>query len=87
MVLIPSHAVPSLSLPLISSGSTDDLALGTGVGGRFSLVIFYRGLHCPVCCKQLAEVRRRLDELKDAGIGRIVAVSMENEERSLALVE
>ena len=87
MVLIPSHPVPSLSLPLISGGSTDDLALGTGVDGRFSLVIFYRGLHCPVCRKQLAEVRRRLDELKDAGIGRVVAVSMENEERSLAVVE
>lgn len=87
MVLIPSRPVPPLSLPLSSGGSTDDLVLGTGVDGRFSLVIFYRGLHCPVCRKQLSEVRRRRDELTDAGIGRVVAVSMENAERSLAVVE
>jgi peroxiredoxin len=30
---------------LTTEGSTDDLYLGTGEGGRFTLDVFYRGLH------------------------------------------
>ncbi len=87
MTLIPSSQTPNLSLPLTAGGSTDDLSLGSGVDGRFTLVLFFRGLHCPVCRKQLSEVERRLDEIHSAGVGRVVAVSMESAERSAELVE
>jgi peroxiredoxin len=62
---------------LVGGGSTEDLKLGTGAGGRFSLIVFYRGLHCPICRKQLAEIDKRIVDLKAAGIGPVVAVSME----------
>lgn len=87
MTLTPTQAAPELSLPLTGGGSTDDLALGRGVDGRFSLVLFFRGLHCPVCRKQLSELDGRLDDLREAGVGRVVAVSMETQERSSRLVE
>ncbi len=87
MALTPTHSAPSLSLQLTDGGTTDDLKLGTGVNGRFSLVVFFRGLHCPVCRKQLAELDRRLDDLHEAGVGRVVAVSMESAERSAQLVQ
>ena len=87
MSLTPTHPAPSLSLPLSGGGSTDDLKLGTGVDGRFSLVLFFRGLHCPVCRKQVAEIDRRLADLREAGLGRVVAVSMETDERSAQLVD
>lgn len=87
MTLKPTQPAPALSLPLTSGGSTDDLALGTGADGRFTLVVFFRGLHCPICRKQLSEIDRRLGDLRDAGIGRIVAVSMETPERSAELVD
>lgn len=87
MTLTPTHTAPSLSLPLTGGGSTDDLELGTGADGRFSLVVFFRGLHCPVCRKQLAELDRRLDDLRGAGVGRVLAVSMESAERSAQLVQ
>ena len=87
MTITPTTQTPRLSLPLTGGGSTDDLALGTGADGRFSLVVFFRGLHCPVCRGQLNEIDRRVDELREAGIGRVVAVSMETAERSEALVE
>lgn len=87
MTLIPGSKVPGLSLPLTRGGFTDDLSLGSGADGRFTLVLFFRGLHCPVCRKQLSEVNRRLDEIRLAGIGRVVAVSMETAERSAELVE
>ena len=87
MTLTPTATAPALSLPLTSGGTTDDLRLGTGADGRFSLVVFFRGLHCPVCRKQLTELDGRIAELREAGVGRVVAVSMEDAERSAALVE
>ncbi len=87
MRLTPTTQTPQLSLPLTAGGSTDDLKLGAGVDGRFTLVVFFRGLHCPVCRKQLSELDRRINDLREAGIGRVVAVSMETKERSAQLVE
>jgi len=78
--------VPILALPLTAGGTTGDLRLGTGAGGRFSLVVFFRGLHCPVCCTQLSELDHRLGELNDAGVGQVVAVSMETPERAAHVV-
>jgi len=48
MTLTPMSKAPNLFLPLTTGGSTDELALGAGVDGRFTLVLFFRGLHCPV---------------------------------------
>ncbi|MBW8172966.1 redoxin domain-containing protein [Ornithinimicrobium sp. Arc0846-15] len=87
MTLIPTQQVPALDLPLNGGGSTTDLNLGTGADGRFTMVVFYRGLHCPVCRKQLGEINRRLDDLTEAGVGRIVAVSMEDQARSASVSE
>jgi peroxiredoxin len=80
MTLTPTQTAPALSLPLTGGGST-------GAEGRFSLVVFFRGLHCPVCRKQLGELDRRLGDLREAGVGRVVAVSMETLERSAQLVQ
>lgn len=87
MQIKPGTLPPRLSLPLTSGGSTDDLYLGTGEGGRFTLVVFYRGLHCPVCRRQLSELDKRLDELRNVGVGRVIAVSMESAERSTEVVQ
>lgn len=87
MTLTPTQPAPVLSLPLTGGGDTHDLGLGTGADGRFSLVVFFRGLHCPVCRKQLSELDRRLDEVRAAGVGRVVAISMETPERSAQLVQ
>lgn len=87
MTLQPTGPVPTLDLPITGGGSTDDLELGSGVDGRFTLVVFFRGLHCPVCRGQLSEINRRRDEFTEAGIGRVVAVSMETAERSAEIVD
>jgi len=83
----PGTLPPRLALALTGGGSTEDLFLGSGEGGRFTLVVFYRGLHCPVCRRQLAELDKRLDDLRAVGVGRVVAVSMESAERSQQVVE
>ncbi|GAC1500079.1 MAG: peroxiredoxin-like family protein [Pseudarthrobacter sp.] len=86
MALIPTQTAPNLDLPLVGGRTTDDLKLGTGNGGRFSMVVFYRGLHCPICRKQLTEIDKRIQDLNAAGIGQVVAVSMETAERSTRIV-
>jgi hypothetical protein len=43
MTHVPPQSAPALSLKLIDSGTADVLKLGTGIGGRFSLIVFYRG--------------------------------------------
>ncbi|WP_426999213.1 redoxin domain-containing protein [Pseudarthrobacter sp. N5] len=86
MTLLPTQRSPALSLPLVGGGTADDLNLGRGATGRFRLVVFFRGLHCPICRKQLSEIDRRLEDLHAAGIGQVVAVSMETAERSAEIV-
>ena len=47
----------------------------------FTLVLFYRGLHCPKCKDQLLDAQSRLDDFASRGVD-VVAVSMDSEERA-----
>lgn len=48
--------------------------------------MYFRGIHCPVCRRQLSELNKRLGELSDVDVGKTVAVSMESAERSNEVV-
>ena len=50
------------------------------------MVVFFRGLHCPVCRAQLSELERRLGELEERGID-VIAVSGETLERTSHLAQ
>lgn len=77
----PRQPAPALTVPLLS-GETFDLAARSPE--HFTMVVFFRGLHCPVCQGQLRELDRRLGELAERGI-EVVAVSGETEERTQQL--
>ncbi len=47
----------------------------------WSLVVVYRGYHCPVCKKQLKTLSGQLSDFAEAGVA-VVAVSMDSEERA-----
>jgi peroxiredoxin len=47
----------------------------------FTMIVFFRGLHCPVCRAQLSELERGLDELDSRGID-VTAVSGATRERT-----
>ncbi|MEM7641880.1 MAG: redoxin family protein [Pseudomonadota bacterium] len=71
-------AAPALRFPLVT-GDTFDLTAETP--DHFTLVIFYRGLHCPLCRRQIeTDVAPNLDKLAATGVG-AVAVSMDEEDR------
>ncbi len=74
----PRERAPELELPLVGGGT---FHLGDRRPERFTMIVFNRGLHCPVCQAQLREFDRRLDELTERGI-EVVSVSGENAERA-----
>lgn len=81
--LIPRHPVPSLNVPLVGGGR---YVLGAHPGEHFDLIVFYRGLHCPICAKYLLELERLSPEFHARGV-KVLAVSSDDEARGQAMSE
>ncbi|KRB69317.1 peroxiredoxin-like family protein [Noviherbaspirillum sp. Root189] len=81
-MLIPRQPVPSLSVETVAHGHFD---LSTRSAARFTMVVFYRGLHCPICAKYLSELERLVPEFEQRGVA-VIAISSDNEERAAAMV-
>ena len=81
--LLPRYPVPALNLPLTSGGR---FILGASPAEHFDLLVFYRGLHCPICAKYLLELERLAPEFASRGV-HIVAISSDNEERGKQMAE
>ena len=76
--LIPRQKVPELSVSTVV-GSTWTLSEQTPE--TFTLVVFYRGLHCPVCKRYLTDLQNHLSKLEDLGVT-VIALSSDSEERA-----
>lgn len=76
--LFPRQEVPALTVPLVGGGTFD---LAAERPERFTLVVFYRGLHCPICKTQLEELERRLGDFAQRGVG-VIALSSDSRERA-----
>lgn len=76
--LLPRQPVPALDLPLAGGGRFD---LSAERPEAFTLVVFYRGLHCPICKTQLRDLESKLDAFAEAGVG-TVAISSDDEARA-----
>ena len=77
----PRQQAPELRVELLTGAA---YVLADETPERFTMVVFFRGLHCSVCQAQLRELDRRLSELTQRGVG-VVAVSAETRERTLEL--
>lgn len=75
---MPGSAAPALSLPLVGGGTYDLQAQSPDAA---TMVIFYRGYHCPVCQGYLGKVAEKASAFADQGMP-IVLVSMDGEERA-----
>ncbi len=76
--LMPGQQVPPLSVPLVGGG---DFILNVEAPEHFTVVLFYRGLHCPICRGQLSDFQGKLKDFADLGVD-VVAVSMDSAERA-----
>ncbi|MEY3611420.1 MAG: hypothetical protein RJB14_1142 [Pseudomonadota bacterium] len=83
MALTPRHPVPALRVPLVDGGR---FVLGASPAERFDLIVFYRGLHCPICAKYLMELERLMPEFEKRGV-QVLAVSSDNAERAQAMAD
>jgi len=74
----PSTPAPPLEFPTVD-GETWNLA--DQEPEHFTMVVFYRGLHCPVCKSYLGELAEKLDDFRERGV-EVVAVSGDSAERA-----
>lgn len=76
--LTPRQPVPALTVKTLDHG---DWTFADQTPEHFTLIAFYRGLHCPVCKAYLADLDRHVDAFAEKGIGTI-AISSDVEERA-----
>ena len=80
-MLIPGSKAPDLHLPLTIDAQFD---LADQSPETFTLLIFYRGKHCPICRSYLETIGGRLSEITERGINPF-AVSMDDEDRAMVV--
>ena len=77
-VLYPRQPVPALEVETLS-GATWRLA--DQKPENFTLIVFYRGLHCPICGGYLRDLDAKIDAMHERGVT-AVAISSDNKERA-----
>lgn len=77
-ILYPRQQVPALEAPLVGGGT---FKLADEKPEHFTMVVFYRGLHCPICATYLGDLHNRLDALAEKGVS-VIVLSSDNEERA-----
>jgi peroxiredoxin len=80
--LVPRQPVPPLDVPLVGGGRW---RLAERTPARFTMLVFYRGLHCPVCAGYLRDLAGRLDAFAARGVD-VLALSGDAEDRAEAAV-
>ena len=78
VVLKPRLPVPNLTIDLVGGGTW---SLADQTSENFTMLVFYRGLHCPVCAMQLKELQRMKSEYAERGVN-VIAISSDTEERA-----
>lgn len=78
MSIKPRTTVPALSLPTAGGGRFE---LAQSAPKNFTLLVFYRGLHCPICKSYLRDLDRKLAEFETLGVT-AMAVSTDTQERA-----
>ncbi|MFA9418676.1 MAG: peroxiredoxin-like family protein [Gammaproteobacteria bacterium] len=76
-VLKPRQPVPELNVSTLQG----PWSLSEQEPKNFTMIVFYRGLHCPICSKYLAELNKMVDDFSEIGVS-ILAVSSDGEERA-----
>lgn len=78
MDLKPQKPVPELNVPRVNG---QPWHLREQRPKHFTLIVFYRGLHCPICKGYLQDLQNRLDDFRAKGVEPI-AISSDTQERA-----
>ncbi len=74
--LVPDQQVPALELETVGGGT---FSIGGSKPENFTLVVAYRGHHCPLCKNYLGKLNELADEFQAKGVTPI-AISMNDGE-------
>lgn len=77
-MLKPQEKVPELHINLVNDTKW---SLQEQTPKNFTLIVFYRGKHCPVCKKQLEALKKCIDDFTEMGVN-LIAISSDSEERA-----
>ena len=75
---MPRQPVPGLSVPTLGGGTW---TLSEQSPENFTMVVFYRGYHCPICSRYLADLDKKFDQFGETGVTAI-AISSDGLERA-----
>lgn len=82
-MFLPRGKTPALQVETLSHRRFDLAADGAE---RFTLVCFYRGLHCPICGGYLKEFERLAPKFAKRGV-KTIAISSDGRERAQQMAE
>jgi peroxiredoxin len=82
-MLMPRQPVPALRVPTLATGEFD---LASDAASNFTLLVFYRGLHCPICLKYLLELARLQPEFDQRGV-KVIALSSDTRDRAQQMAD
>ncbi|MEM7444605.1 MAG: peroxiredoxin-like family protein [Pseudomonadota bacterium] len=74
----PRQPAPALSFPLLGGGTW---TLADQNPENFTMVVVYRGYHCPICSMYLGDLNRKVEQFAEKGVN-VVVVSSDTEERA-----
>ncbi|WP_435414949.1 peroxiredoxin-like family protein [Polaribacter aestuariivivens] len=72
----PREKAPNLEINLVNDTKW---SLHDQTPENFTMIVFYRGKHCPVCKKQLEELKNKMSDFTERGVN-LIAISSDNEE-------
>jgi peroxiredoxin len=70
MRVMPRQPVPSLEFDTLEHGRW---SLAAQTPQHFTMIVFYRGLHCPVCRKYTSELNGMIGEFDKRGVSTVIA--------------
>jgi peroxiredoxin len=76
MKLMPRQPVPSLEVDTLEGARWK---LSESKPQHFTMLVFYRGLHCPICRKYLGELNAVSEEFAKRGVATLVLSSDDRE--------
>jgi len=78
MALMPRKPVPSLDFDLVGGGRW---SLAAQRPQNFTMIVFYRGLHCPICHRYTSELNAMIADYDKRGVATVVT-STDSQERA-----
>lgn len=76
--LIPRQPVPPLEIPTVDGGLW---SIVNQSPAQFTMIVAYRGLHCPICKPYLRDLNRRMPDFAERGVT-VLAMSCDVETRA-----